>query len=270
MTRIVLPEGTESKTDPPKDLEIVRDVVYGQGGGHDLTMDILRPAGKQLALMPTLIGIHGSGWTAGTRDWCLETLLHFAIRGYFTAAITHRFSGEAPFPSMIHDCNCSVRYLRAHAAQYGIDPDRIGVWGFSSGGHLASLVGTGWHVQELQGNGGWAEQSTRVQAVCDWFGPTAWLPKGLLGMVESSDAKTEDSVANPINHIRPGQTPPFLIMHGDKDELVTLASSEILYDALTKAGIESTFVIAEGAGHHLVRYDIHSIMVDFFGKHLKG
>ena len=269
MTRIVLPEWTESKTDPPSDLEIVRDVEYGRGGGHALTLDILRPATRPIGLMPAIIGIHGSGWTKGTRDWCLETLLHFATRGYFTMAITHRFSGEAPFPSMIHDCNCAVRYLRAHANQYHVDSHRIGVWGFSSGGHLATLIGTAWHVNELQGDGGWPEQSTLVAAVCDWYGPTAWLPKDLLGLDLTSDEKTEDSVANPVKHIRPGEAPPFLIMHGDKDEQVTLESSEILYNTLLDSGIEATLVVAEGAGHSLVRYDIHSLMLKFFDRHLK-
>jgi acetyl esterase/lipase len=268
MARIVLPEKTLSKTDPPRDLELLRDVVYGHAGGHSLTMDIMRPALKQSKPMRALVAIHGSGWTAGTRDWCLETLLHFAIRGYFCANITHRFSGEAPFPSMIEDCKCAVRFLRAHAEQYAIDTDRIGAWGFSSGGHLAALLGTAWHVKELEGDGGYAEQSSKVQAVCDWFGPTAWLPKGFVGLAEDSDEKTEDSIANPINHIRVGETPPFLIMHGDKDESVSLASSGVLYEALQAAGIDSTFVTAEGAGHDLVRYDIHSIMVDWFDKRL--
>lgn len=279
MTKIILPEWTEAQTAPPDDLELLRDVEYGRDGGRSLTLHILRPAMSPPAPMPVLVGIHGGGWAGGTKDWCLETLMHFAARGYFTVAVGHQFQREAPFPSMIQDCKCAVRYLRANANKYHLDSAHIGAWGFSSGGHLAALLGTAGHVTELEGAGGWPDQSSRVQAVCDWFGPSGKFQDDP-GQQNRFDEHWElfggtlrqnldlDVSFDPIEHVTP-TAPPFLIMHGDKDDFVPLKASERLYDALTSSGVEATLVIAQGAGHGLVRYDIHALMLRFFDQHLR-
>ena len=279
MTRIVLPEWTEAQTAPPAGLELLRDVPYTPQPDARRTLHILRPETLPLGPMPVLVGIHGGGWAGGTKDWCLETLLHFAARGYFCAAVGHRFLKDALFPSMIHDCKCAVRYLRAHAQEYYLDPARVGVWGFSSGGHLAALLGTSAGSAELEGTEGWPEQSSAAQAVCDWFGPA-----GHAGRLEAGEGlewygellgapprERPDLMAafDPVTHITP-DAPPFLIMHGDKDEMVPLLDSDSLYSTLSSAGVEATLVVVGGAGHGLVRYDTHSLMLSFFDKHLKA
>ena len=280
MTKITLTEWAQAQTNPPADLELLRDVEYGRVGDRPLTMHILRPATLPLAPMPVLVGIHGGGWAGGTKDWCLEVLMHFATRGYFTVAIGHRFQKEAPFPSMIEDCKCAVRFLRAHANTYHLDANSIGAWGLSSGGHLAALLGTAGDVAVLEGDGGWPDQSSRVQAVCDWFGPTGKFQNDPAhqGRMDEHwelfggtlrERLTQAILFDPIDHITP-TCPPFLIMHGDKDTLVGVVSSERLYDALTATGVEASLVIVEGAGHGFTRYDTHSLMIRFFDQHLRG
>ena len=134
MATIIIKERTESLTEPPAGLELLRDVEFGRNGESPLSMHILQPRDPSATPMPVIVGIHGSAWTWGSRDWCLETLLHFATRGYFTVTVGHRYRTEAPFPSMIEDCKCAVRYLRAHADQYRIDSGRIGAWSRSGRG----------------------------------------------------------------------------------------------------------------------------------------
>ena len=120
MTKVILREWNFG-TSAPNGLHLIRDVEYGRVGNYSLLLHILCPASRPEMPAPVLIGIHGGGWAGGSKDWCLDTLLHFAQRGYFCAAVGHRFQGEAPFPSMIEDCKCAVRYLRAHAGTYQID-----------------------------------------------------------------------------------------------------------------------------------------------------
>ena len=185
--------------------------------------------------------------------------------GYAVASINYRLSHEAIFPAQIHDCKGAVRWLRAHAGEYGLDPARVGAWGDSAGGHLVALLGTSGDVAELEGTvGGNGEQSSRVQAVCDWFGPTDMLQIG--GFPSDIDHNGPDSPearlfggpihekrdlvtqANPITYIR-ADAPPFLIVHGDRDPIVPLHQSELLADALRAAGVPVRLITVAGAGH---------------------
>ena len=115
-------------------------------------------------------------------------LAPFARRGYLGAAIEYRLSPEARFPAQIHDCKCAIRFLRRMSAEYHLDPKRIGVWGASAGGHLAALIGTTGEEAELEGNGGWSDCSSRVQAVVDWAGPAD------LGLLQSDQAASASCV----------------------------------------------------------------------------
>lgn len=209
-----------------------------------------------------------------------------AAHGYFVASVEYRLSQEAKFPAQIEDCKCAIRYLRAHAKKYNIDPDRIGCWGSSAGGHLVALLGTSGGVKELEGKGGWQDQSSRVQAVCDWFGPTDFPKMGgshndinspECQLIGGSYTEKADVVraANPITYVT-RDDPPFLIMHGENDNTVPIGQSELLDEALKKAGVEVTFVRVKNAGHGFggagtepSREEIQKQIIAFFDKHLK-
>lgn len=269
----------------PPDVELIRDIVYGTGGGRPLKVDILRPKSLPENPMPVIVWVHGGGWRGGNKEGGIGRLIPFARNGYFCATIEYRLSGEATFPAQIEDCKCAIRFLRAKAQEYHIDPNRIGVWGSSAGGHLVTLLGTTGGIKELEGEGGWQNFSSNVQAVCDWFGPTDFLrmndlpsridhdapdsPESLLigGPIQENKEKVER--ANPITYVTPDD-PPFLIMHGDQDLLVPFNQSELLYDALRKAGVEVTLVKVKGAGHGFGGRKVIALVKAFFDKHLKG
>lgn len=150
----------------PQDLEKLdskRDVTYAQYGDRTLEMDLFRPKGSWGSL-PAVICIHGGGWAKGNRTSHEKLAQALAIRGYVTANISYRLSGEAPFPAAIHDCKAAVRFLRAHAGEYGIDPDKIGAIGLSAGGHLTALLATSSGEKQLEGDGGNDKFSSAIQA----------------------------------------------------------------------------------------------------------
>src|SRR5262249_52163599 len=146
------------QTKAPDDLDVLRDVEYGKGGGRALKLHIIRAKNAAKGPLPCLVWIHGGGWEAGSRDSGIAMLTQFARNGYVGASIEYRFSKEAVFPAQIEDCKCAIRFLRAKAKDYDINPNRIGCWGISAGGHLTALMGTSGGTKELEGAGGWAEQ----------------------------------------------------------------------------------------------------------------
>jgi len=261
-----------------------KDLVYARKSGRDLMLDIYWP--KNLVdPLPTIAWIHGGIWLKGSREW---SPLHMLDNGYVVASISYRFSNEAIFPAQIEDCKAAIRWLRVHATEYHIRPDRIGVWGESAGGHLVALLGTSGNVKELEGKGENLEYSSRVQAVCDFFGPTDFLqmdkhappnaelihdapdsPESLLIGVAIQDNPEKVARANPITYVSKDD-PPFLIVHGNLDELVPVHQSQLLYEALKKSGVEVDFHIVEGAGHGWdERPEVDRMVIQFFDKHLK-
>ena len=140
-------------------------------GGHERQkLDLYLPE-KADGPLPVIVWVHGGGWLAGSKDGG-GPALPFVGKGYAVAAINYRLSQHAKFPAQIEDCKAAIRWLRANAKTYNLDPDHIGVWGASAGGHLVALLGTSGDVKELEGKEGNTDQSSRVQAVVDWFGPT--------------------------------------------------------------------------------------------------
>jgi len=272
----------------PEDVEEIRDVVFGTGGGRPLRLNIIRPKNAPGGPMPVVVWVHGGAWRGGSREG--RRTLPLARRGYFTVSIEYRLSQEARFPAQIEDCKCAIRWLRAHARDYKIEPKRIGVWGSSAGGHLVALLGTSGGVEDLEGKGGWENQSSRVQAVCDFYGPTDFTRMNEGGSFMDHDAanspesqlvggpiqenKEACRKASPITYVTPDD-PPFLIVHGEEDRLVPINQSELLYEALKKAGVEATFVRVK-RGRHGFRGEtdpsperIQEMVVEFFDKHLK-
>jgi acetyl esterase/lipase len=263
-----LPEGTRAKYDVP----------YVEGGGKSQSMDIFVPPGAAKP-MPLVIWIHGGGWQQG--DKAQSPAVGLLRWGYVVASINYRLTDEAIFPAQINDCKAAVRWLRAHAEEYHIDPDHIGAWGASAGGHLVALLGTAGDQRDLEGTGGNEKFPSNVQAVCDLFGPSdlakvlddtaanSALPKLLGGPLRQhlDDAKR----ASPITYVTKDD-PPFLILHGTKDPLVNVRQSRWLNDALTKAGVESHLEILEGAGHggpEFATIENRRMVLSFFDKHLK-
>ncbi len=272
----------------PPDVEILRDVPFGKGGERTLTMHIVRPKEKPEKPMPVIVWIHGGAWLGGSKDSGIPRLIPFARRGYFGASISYRFSQEAKFPAQIEDCKCAIRFLRAKAKEFHIDPERIGVWGESAGGHLAAMLGVTGDVKEFEGAGGWEGYSSKVHAVCDWFGPSDLLkmvhepgpidrksansPEALLIGGPVLENKEKAIKASPVTFVTPDD-PPFLIMHGDKDMVVPFSQSVYLFEALKKAGVEVTFVNLKGAGHGgkgFASPQVMQLVIAFFDRHLKG
>lgn len=246
----------------PEGVEVVRDVVYATVGQRRLHMDLVRPQTQPEEPLPVLIHIHGGAWRSGS--YHTDILYPFAAAGYFTASIEYRLTQEAIFPAQIHDCKAAVRFLRAKAADYKIDAERIGVIGLSAGGHLAALLGTSGGVEELEGDLGYPEQSSRVQAVINMFGPTdittMIADRGRrLGAVSPEDelvgGPLEENLelarqASPLTYVD-ATDPPFLILHGDKDQVVPFVQSVKFDQALRAAGVDSTFVRMRNGGHGL-------------------
>ena len=263
-----------------------RDITYCTPDGVAQKMNVFYP--KQLSdkPMPITVYIHGGGWTSGDKGTGagatdIQALL---ARGYIVASLDYRLAPQYKWPSQIADVKCAIRHLRANAATYKLDPNKIGVWGGSAGGHLVAMLGTtdksaGFDVGEC------ADQSSRVQAVVDLFGP-ANLPAMLtgramiVGQTVFGATSRDDPIlakASPITYVTPDD-PPFLILQGDKDTTVPLEQSQILYDKLQAGGVTATLVIVKNAGHSFTpvggaispsRAELTKMIADFFDQYLK-
>ena len=273
----------------PPSVELKADVEYCTGGGRPLKMHILRPRAQAVEPLPVILFIHGGGWFEGHRNRGLAPLVYFVERGYLGVSVEYRLSDEAKFPAQIEDIKCAVRFLRAKAKEFHLNPERIAVWGQSAGGHLAALLGTSGDVKELEGTGGWQKFPSRVAAVIDWNGPTDFLEPAEMelrakskndavarligGTLEENRPKAVR--ANPITYATQDD-PPFLIMHGDKDVVVSLNQSRLLYETLKKAGVDATLSVIEGAGHFGVDgvsplpKNLAEMMSTFLDLHLKS
>ena len=268
----------------PEGVKAERDIEYARVGEMSLMLDIYRPESSDQTL-PLVVWVHGGGWSGG--DKANNPALPLSGRGYVVASINYRLSGVAPFPAQIEDCRAAIRWLRANAAKYGFDPRRIGVWGGSAGGHLVALLGTAGDVTKWDAVGGYTDQSARVQAVCDYYGPTDLLaartpggrrdadsPVGRLLGGPVDERENEAREASPVRHVTPDD-PPFLIVHGEQDETVSIEQSELLEAALKKAGVRATFIRVKNAGHGFRAgsdpspEEIRNKVIAFFDKHLK-
>ncbi len=269
-----LPEGTRE----------LRDIAYVPNGHERQKLDLFIPPGATNAL-PLIIWIHGGAWKGGSKDQC--PALRYLPRGYAVASINYRLSQHAIFPAQIEDCKAAVRWLRAHAKERGLDPQRFAAWGSSAGGHLVALLGTSGDVKEFE-TGENLGVSSRVQAVVDFFGPTDFTQMSKFSLTNAPfdhDAanspeseliggavqqnKDKAAKASPLSYVSQ-EDPPFLIMHGNRDNLVPYQQSELLRDALQKAGVEVTLNIVEGAGHGFGGPEIDQQVSEFFEKHLKS
>ena len=283
----------------PQGVKAIRDIEYANVDGHALRLDLYVPEPPAMqtdvptpqpsrSKLPTVIWVHGGGWSAGNKNLC--PAVAFVPSGFAVVSINYRLTGAAPFPAQIHDCKGAVRWVRAHAAEYGLDPDRIGAWGASAGGHLVALLGTSAGDKDLEGTvGGNLDQSSAIQAVCDWFGPTDLIKlahadaprdagenadtqppadsaRGLLARLFGGPVRDHLDLAkkaNPITFITKND-PPFLIMHGDQDALVPISQSELLTEALKAAGVQVQMHTVKDAGHGFRGPDEVKMVGEFF------
>ena len=271
----------------PEGVKVERDIVYARVGEKELPLDLYLPENATKPL-PVVVWVHGGGWRNGSKG-SGGPALPMVSRGFAVVDVEYRLSGEAIFPAQIQDCKAAIRWIRANAKEYGLDPDQIGAWGSSAGGHLVALMGTAGDVKQFDTSEN-GEYSSRIQAVCDWFGPTDLLrmddfpgtmnhnapnsPESQLIGGPIQDNKEQVARANPITYIGEDD-PPFLIVHGEKDQTVPCNQSELLYDALIKNGVEATLYRVKDGDHGFrgATEDTHSELVEmaakFFGKHLK-
>jgi acetyl esterase/lipase len=233
------------------------DVVYGKGADVDLKLNIGRPK-ESAGPLPCIVLIHGGGWAAGNKNGHNAQVHDFVQKGYVSATIHYRFAPKYVFPAQIEDVKCAIRYLRANAEKYGIDKDRIGAVGFSAGAHLSMMLGAMDKDDGLEGEGGNPDQSSKVNAVVAFFGPTDFTtddwPKqtvpilhGFLGGTKEEKADAYKK-ASPITYVNKGDA-PMLLIQGTKDVLVPWQQATSMGDALTKAGVYGRVDLILGAGH---------------------
>jgi acetyl esterase/lipase len=247
------------------DIVLWKNLAYVTGGSSNQTLDLY--ASKKAKERPLIVWIHGGAFLFGSKEgFAAEPVpLDFLLEGYAVASINYRLSPEAIFPAQLEDCKAAIRWLRAHADEYGINSNRIGVWGASAGGNLAALVGATGELREFEvgENLGF---SSRVQAVCDFFGPTDFLqmdahrlpdgqihdaadsPESKLVGVPIQDNPDKARRVNPITYVTK-DAPPFLIVHGTLDRLVPFNQSQLLAAALEAVGASVKFHSVDGGGH---------------------
>lgn len=277
--------GGKKRAPLPADVRVLRDVEYARVGNRSLKLDLYLPAANDVP-PPLIVWFHGGAWKAGSKSKC--GIAWMTGHGFAVASVDYRLSGEAVFPALVHDCKAAVRWLRAHAVDYGFSGDRIGVAGSSAGGHLAALVGLSADVVELEGDVGEdAGVSSRVQAVMDLYGMTDLYYNAT---VESARCDQPDCPlfqllggrpsqhldlarqASPVRHVT-ADDPPVLVLHGTADpSLVRPFQGRFLVDACRRAGVTAAIHLIDGAGHGGPQFSDAArrpLIADWFGRHLK-
>lgn len=273
----------------PEQVELIRNIDYAGAGNPKQTLDLILPRGRAGGKLPLIVFIHGGAWLGGDKKSGHGSVMPFVRDGrYAGASVEYRFSQEATWPAQIFDCKAAIRWLRGNAAKYGIDPDRIAVWGGSAGGHLVAMLGTSGDVRELEGGlGSFTKESSRVQAVIDFFGPADFpaitnAPSSLRhGDADSPEAKLiggriadKPEVARQVSPVTfaTRDDPPFLIAHGTKDMTVPFSQSEAMTKALRDAGVAvpPVFIPMTGAGHGFRSEELNRRIAQFLDLHLYG
>ena len=272
------------------DVPLQKDIVFGKGGDVELKLDLAQPKGD--GPFPLVVCVHGGAWQFGNRTAHHRTIRLLARHGYVAASVQYRLTPKHRFPAQVEDVKCAVRFLRANAKKYKIDPERVGALGDSAGGHLVLLLGLLDPRDGMEGEGGSAGQSSKVQAVVNYYGPTdlsTWAPSKagdlilkrgtgkdgdrlLSDLVGTSDRKDPRmKPASPLTYVD-AKDPPVLTFQGTADPLVLPQQAKLLHAALKKAGVEERLELLEGAGHGWLgelRQRTDRLTIEFFDKHLK-
>ena len=268
------------------DVEVVRDLRYREGASQRWRLDLARIKQAPAKPRPAIVVIHGGGWLEGDKssfasdkDAVPGNIVDFARLGFVAVTINYRLSTEAMFPAPLDDCKCAVRWLRAHAGEYGVDPDRIGAYGNSAGGHLALLLGLAGEEAAREADSPFPEYSSRVRAVVSDSGPVDLIYQyrhqqlqevirrfmgGPLGGLRTVVYRK----ASPAYQIRRG-APPLLLIYGVEDEQVPVETADQFVVASSEAGLKDvSYYRLASVGHcphSLVRVPtLRAVVNDFF------
>jgi acetyl esterase/lipase len=263
----------------------IPDITYCTMDGVPLAMDLYLPAGSG-SPSPLLLYVHGGSFTSGDKrkGSGIIDIPAMTTHGYAVAAVNYRLMPDYPFPAEVTDVKCAIRFLRAHADEYNLDGERIGIWGGSAGGHLSAIIGMTNNDPRFEA-GEYPEQSSRVDAAVEMFGPMDltlpmdWLQRQLLLRAFGTDSADSPLLrdASPVFYVS-ADDPPFLIMNGEQDSAVPPDQARALYRALDAAGVDATLVIVKNANHNFKptggpispsREEISVMMADFFDRVLK-
>ncbi len=268
-----------ARADEPAAVKTELDVAYRKVGEAELKLDVVAPAenGKP---RPAVLVIHGGAWRQGNKADVRPFLARFARRGYVAVSPQYRFCPHDKFPAQIHDVKAAVRWIKANAARYQIDPERVGAVGFSAGGHLALMLGLTGPSDGLEGDETGATNS-RVQAVVNYFGPSdlkasdipdvckPWIRDFLGGSPEEKPEAAAQS--SPLTFVSKDDA-PILTFQGTKDVLVPFNQALKLADAMNEKGVAGRVELMVGAGHGWGGKELDRTMAEtlaFFDEHLK-
>lgn len=272
----------KKKTIYEEGIQILPDLPYADNQNPRQILDLILPGESAAKKLPLIVWIHGGGWKNGDKRSGLTPHRIPALvktGRYIGATIAYRLSGEAQWPAQIHDCKAAIRWLRGNADQYGIDPQRIAVWGSSAGGHLVSMLGVTNRVKNLEGSiGKHLDQSSQVQAVVNYFGPSALLqmndhpskidhnapdsPESQLIGSPIQQTKKKARQASPLHHVTADDA-PMIHFHGTDDLLVAAHQSTLFHQTLKDNGVPSTLITLQGGGHSMPSTFTQSLVIPF-------
>jgi acetyl esterase/lipase len=253
---------TPATATPVAPLQVRSNIPYITRNGTPLDLDIYLPPGHSVTeKRPAILMLHGGGWAQGSRTDLAFLAKGAALAGFIAIPVDYRLVTPTAnkFPAQLDDVQTAVRWIRANAAQFGIDPDKLGAWGHSAGGHLAALLGT----EDTRDNAdpALAKFSSRVQAVVDLSGPSLFLHAPDTNLTDQAIAivtnflgKSPEEIpdlatlASPALHID-DKTAPILLIHGTADPLVPLSQAVIFYNMLKSKSRDATLLKLEGEGH---------------------
>jgi acetyl esterase/lipase len=255
-TRVNRPRNAARAAQAAPTFVLQENVQYGTAGDEKLTLHFARPA-TGTGPFPVVMFIHGGGWAGGRKDDHKPQIIEAANRGFASVSVGYRLAPKHKFPAQVEDVKCAVRWLRAHAAELNIKTEEIGAVGFSAGAHLAMMLGTMDAGDGLEGTGGWADQSSKVQRVVAFFGPTDLLGeyppvsqeivKNFIGGTKS-ELREQYRLASPITYVNTGDA-SMLLLQGTEDPLVPFEQAYFMVQALTKAKVPGKVNFIVGASH---------------------
>ena len=264
----------------PETVVFERDIEFANPDNQHLQVNVARPKGGE-GLLPAVVCIHGGGFRAGKRESYDRLCVTLAERGYVAVTVTYRLAPAYPFPAAVQDCKAAVRWLRANAAKYHVDPARIGVTGGSAGGHLAQFLGVTAGVKEFEGEGN-PDRSSAVACVVNFYGPSD-LTKSYGASVDAAEVlplffggdlstkRREHITGSPLYWVTPNAAPT-LCVHGTEDKYVAYEQAGWIVDKLKASAVEAELLTLEGAGHGFKGADLEKAekaLMAFFDKHLK-
>lgn len=282
LAALALPAPAQKPPTVPDSVSFEPNIEYANPADQHLQLNLARPKKADSGPLPCVLFIHGGGFRAGNRTGYDAQIIRLAEQGYVAVTASYRLAPKFPFPAAVHDVKAAVRWLRANAKKYNIDPDRIGVTGGSAGGTLAQMLGVTTDVKEFEGDGGNPTQSSAVKCVVNVYGANDFtksygksvdahevLPLFLGGNLEK--ARSAHIRSSPLYWVTPNAAPT-LCIHGTEDKYVHVEQAEMLVDRYKSMGLEIELLKLEGAGHGFKGKDAETAekaMIAYFDKHLK-